>query len=88
MQRSFAGQDEPRATACGYPGDRQRPPVDDRVVIHRSTAVSFPAWGQRWIEVCTPISPLRWDNTGLCTIHSPYYNYQFIHHHLMTKEAL
>ena len=75
MLRSFVRAAETLVRGCGYPGDHECSPVDDRVVIHRSTAVSFLAWGRRWIAVCTAISPLRWDNTGLCTIHSPYYNY-------------
>ncbi|MEN9504159.1 MAG: hypothetical protein RI958_85 [Actinomycetota bacterium] len=73
---------------CGYLGDRNRTPVDDGMVIHRSTAVSFLPCGRRWMSVCVPISPLRWDDAELSTIHSAYYNYQSIHHHLMKKGTL
>lgn len=40
------------------------------------------------MAVCTAISPLRWGDTWLCTIHSPYYSYQLIHHHVMKKGNL
>ena len=64
-----------RVTPWGHHGDAARASVDDTVVVHRITKMSFPACGPLGIMVCTAIAALRWPDTGLCTIHSPYYFY-------------
>ena len=77
-----------RVTPWGHHGDVVGASVDDPVLIHRITDLSFPACGARPIIMCTDISAIRWPDMGLCTIHSPYYCYHPFKEHVMRKVAL
>ena len=49
--------------------------VDNHLAVHRTTRVSFFGCARVGKPMCTSFGHVRWANTGLCTIHSPYYLY-------------
>jgi hypothetical protein len=69
--------------------------VDDRVlpgdaqhVVHRTTREWFSACARVGKTMRGRIPRLRWANTGLCTIHSPYYLYYSFTDHMSRKATL
>ena len=74
--------------ACGHTWGNVDSSSGSSTLIHRITHVSFPAWGRRWITMGTQFRALRWPDTRLCTIHSPYYDYYLFVRPVMRKGNL
>ena len=70
--------------ACG----RRGPPGDATHVVHRTTREWFLPCARVGKPVGKRIPRLRWADTGLCTIHSPYYLYYSSTDHLSRKATL
>jgi hypothetical protein len=62
--------------------------VDAHTLVHRTTAVAFPAWGRWWVPLGTRTTAVRCADDGLSTIHSSYYCYHSYEEHVMGKVAL
>ena len=63
-------------------------PGDATPVVHRTTREWFFACARVGKPVWGEITRLRWADTGLCTIHSPYYLYYSFTDHLTRKATL
>src|SRR4029079_19208222 len=62
---------------CARHVDDGRRIVDNAITVHRTTNLSFAACARPGIPMGTRYPALRWPIGHLCTVHSPYYLYQF-----------